>query len=105
MDGPPVDLIGGDPLDDTLEPENDLSRAYRVITQTLEALPLGVGMSLVTNVLADLLIEASTRQGLSLGPSAIAKIGRDGLFAGLSARARDAAQRITLASDGRGGIS
>ena len=87
MDGP-TDLPSGAPVVVPVE-SSELVDAYAAITAALAPMPLGVGMSLVTNVLGDLLIEAARRQGSKLGPSGLARIGRDGLFVAISARVRE----------------
>ena len=101
MDGQHADPPGDAPA--ALEPENDLSRAYRVIAEALAPLPYGVGLSLMTSMLAELLIEATHRGLTASTPSHLARIGRDGLYSSIVEILKEREMRVTLADPGVGG--
>lgn len=84
-------------------PENDLDRAYRVISEVLAPLPMGVAMSLMTSMLGELLIEVAQRRGLQTTPSHLARTGRDGLYSAIVGILNERAGIATIADPGVGG--
>jgi len=86
-----------------LVPENDLDRAYRVISEVLSPLPMGVAMSLMTSMLGELLIEVAQRGKLPSTPSHLARVGRDGLYSAILGILKERGGPATIADPGVGG--
>lgn len=84
-------------------PENDLDRAYRVISEVLAPLPMGVAMSLMTSMLGEMLIEVAARQGAPTTPSHLARAGRDGLYSAILGILNERSGAPTIADPGVGG--
>lgn len=84
-------------------PENELDRAYRVISEVLAPLPMGVAMSLMTSMLGEMLIEVAARQGAPTTPSHLARAGRDGLYSAILGILNERSGKATIADPGVGG--